>query len=158
MYVYISYKWQMNCFVTMNKNTVHNECLFLQTTLEHVVMANSEQPSLEAQLQAGMEKILAAVSPFADSDRTRDYRQHTIISLCGDLKEKTAQLLSALESSEAVEEAEEEEGEDGEGVSRRANASFVVAECVAELRAREAELHQEVSLRIYPQLSLSLCD
>lgn len=55
-----------------------------------------------ANLQNGMNKILTAAANLAESKLTHGYRQHTIITQCGELKTKMNELLLVMEGTEVL--------------------------------------------------------
>ena len=110
-------------------------------------MATSEVTKYEAQLQDSVESILTGASLFTDSSLTRDYRQHTIITLCGELKQQMSELALAFTSSGENGEEEKDGEKDygrGESARRKVKESVLSAERVTGLRAKATELHQEV--------------
>ena len=88
----------------------------------------------------GMEQIISAAAELADSEGTRDYRQHSLISQCGDMKEDVQKLLAALEGI-----TNDRAGGDGvEGVGGEGDWGKVISECVTDVGEKIAEFQKEV--------------
>ena len=79
------------------------------------------------ELQAELDKILNLTSEVTSSNSTRSYHQHSLITLCGQLKAHMAHLETAL----MREEPAEREG--------------VVHQLVTEMREQGVELRKEVN-------------
>ena len=101
-------------------------------------MATSDPSSFHAQLQLGMEQILSVAAELADSESTRDYHQHSLISQCNGVKERLQKLLTALKriGGDGVEGVEGVEGEEDWG--------RVISECVTDVGEKVVELRKEV--------------
>lgn len=87
------------------------------------------------ELQQGMDKILTAAAELAGSRFTRDYRQHAIITQCGELKAKMNELLSVI-------------GNTGDEVVDPQDRERVVGDAVTDIGVKVSELRREVSERI----------
>ena len=108
-------------------------------------MATSDPSSFHAQLQLGMERILSVAAKLADSESTRDYHQHSLISQCNGVKERLQKLLTALKRI----------GGDGvEGVEGEEDWGRVISECVTDVGEKVVELRKEVCWIISVELFL----
>lgn len=102
--------------------------------------ANSDPSVHYTQLQVGMEQIISAAAELADSEHTRDYRQHSIISQCSDMKEKVQKLLAALKGI-----TDDRSGGVGvEGVGGEGDWGKVISDCVTDVGEKITELQKEV--------------
>lgn len=108
-------------------------------------MATSDPSSFHAQLQLGMEQILSVAAKLADSESTRDYHQHSLISQCNGVKERLQKLLTALKRI------------GGDGVEGEEDWGRVISECVTDVGEKVVELRKEVcwiiSVNLLPLLS-----
>ena len=109
-----------------------------------IAAATSDPSSQQAYLQQGLEKILSAAAELAGSESTRDYRQHSIILHCDEVKEKLQQLLVTFESV----------GGEGESVEEELERSRVISEGVTDVEEKMSGLRKEVryDLEMYPTL------
>ncbi len=79
---------------------------------------------------------------MAASESTRDYRQHSIITLCGEAKETLQELLETF--------GKEGEPRDGEGelggawMEGELERSHVISECVTDMGEKMTELRKQV--------------
>ena len=102
-------------------------------------MATSDPSSFHTQLQLGMEQILSAAAKLADSENTRDYHQHSLISQCSGVKERLQTLLAALKRIG---------GDGGDGVEGEEDWERVISECVTDVGEKIVELRKEVCWNI----------
>ncbi len=104
-------------------------------------MATSDPISHRTDLEQGLDKILVAASEVASSESTRDYRQHAIITLCGEAKETLHELLAVFGRDGGSKE------EQGEAVlmEEELERTQVISECVTDVGEKMTNLQKQVS-------------
>ena len=95
--------------------------------------SSSQTMTRVTELQQGMDKILTAAAELAGSRFTRDYRQHAIITQCGELKTKMNELLSVIADT-------------GDEVVHPHDRERVVGDAVTDIGGKVSELRREVHL------------
>ena len=117
-------------------------------------LETSQYPDLQDRLKAVLQRLLSEARELLTLSFTRDYRQHSIITLSSALKHKTQKLFGAfLALGSRWGREEEEEGEEGSGGGEREvgggvklDKEKVISERVKAAKKTAQDLKKEVSV------------